>query len=153
PLDQGIRKVDESRFAPDTVYHPRQPARILTTRQNRIYGTTNGEVWAVEPVGNRLEVALVYRHAQPNPDANDVHRGRVLLEVLPTPAALRIGLLPNTVFSCKNLTRNGPASWTPPAPNPPDPVEPQATYVTAVTSLFREPFELRDGDVFRFQAA
>src|SRR5262249_22556086 len=77
PLDQGIRKVDESRFAPDTVYHPRQPARILTTRQNRVYGTTNGEEWAVEPVGNRLEIALVYRHVQPNPDEHDGHRGRV----------------------------------------------------------------------------
>src|SRR5262249_22556087 len=75
-------------------------------------------------------------------------RGRAPLGARPPPAALRIGLRPNALSSTKTLPRTGPPSWTPPPPNPPDPIEPQATYVTSVTSLFREPFELRDGDVF-----
>ncbi len=79
--------VDRPLFTANTAIHPTQPGRLLHARRNRLYAThpTTGDQWQTELVGNGVEILYASTVA---------NAAQAILSVQPTPAAMKLGLLP-----------------------------------------------------------
>lgn len=77
-LDDGFSARDPAGFVADTDRHRVRGDRLLTARRNRVYGSrgARGERWDIEDVGTSFEIV-----------------GQSL-QILPTPGAVKLGLLP-----------------------------------------------------------
>jgi photosystem II stability/assembly factor-like uncharacterized protein len=83
-LTQGFLETDGPRFVADTEHHPLKSSRVLHSRWFRLYGTSDGERWQVEPAGVSVELQAG------TPPAG----GDAVLEIRPSAAAAKLGLLP-----------------------------------------------------------
>jgi hypothetical protein len=123
----GFREVDKPAFVADTDRHPLDPARMLHTRTNRVYGTkgARGERWDVEGVGTSFEIVV------------ENASGTADVEVLPTDGAIHLGLLPQRKtrrVSFDPLTDPG-----------------RAPAIVRVASRLPAPYRLVDGDEVRLR--
>jgi photosystem II stability/assembly factor-like uncharacterized protein len=147
-LTEGFLRVDGARFTGDTIHHARKIDRIVTLRENRAYGTRNGERFVPLTAGAYPEVVITFRHRQtifPDPEGSQFHHnGMALVEVRDTEGARKLGFRPATTLSTFNRTRN-PFSIAA-APNPTAPAQPYATNIVRVRGVNPERFALVAGD-------
>jgi hypothetical protein len=121
-LTDGFRGSDRAPFVAETVFHPTRPGRVFNARRNRLYATrhTTGDRWIPEPIGCGVEIIH-------EPTAARATAGSI--EVLDTPGAMAIGLLPQRNETLRVEDRRLGAR---------------------VRTLFAEPFDIRNGEHLQF---